>query len=72
MSDTISVRINGHQHVLRLGATLVDALRQVDVDPQRGGIAVALDAVVIPCADWTATRLEQGAQIDIVTAAQGG
>ena len=47
-------------------ATLLESLGFSD-----RGIAVALDLSVLPRSRWT-TALSDGAQIDIVTAVQGG
>ncbi|OBI94008.1 sulfur carrier protein ThiS [Mycobacterium asiaticum] len=50
--------------------TTVAALLQSMGFPNRG-IAVALDATVLPRSDW-ATTLSDGAQLEVVTAVQGG
>lgn len=50
--------------------TTVAALLQSLGYPDRG-IAVALDQAVLPRSDWTAT-LSDGAQLEVVTAVQGG
>ena len=50
--------------------TTVAALLQSLGYPDRG-VAVALDQTVLPRSGWTAT-LSDGAQIEVVTAVQGG
>jgi sulfur carrier protein len=50
--------------------TTVAALLQSLGYPDRG-IAVAIDQAVIPRSGWTAT-LSDGAQLEVVTAVQGG
>lgn len=50
--------------------TTVAALLQSMGFPNRG-IAVALDATVLPRSGWT-TTLSDGAQLEVVTAVQGG
>jgi sulfur carrier protein len=50
--------------------TTVAALLQSLGYPDRG-IAVAIDQAVIPRSRWTAT-LSDGAQLEVVTAVQGG
>ncbi len=50
--------------------TTVAALLQSLGYPDRG-IAVALDQAVLPRSGWTAT-LSDGAQLEVVTAVQGG
>lgn len=39
-------------------------------EPQ--GVAVAVDAEVVPRAEWPSRRLPDGAVVEIVTAVQGG
>jgi sulfur carrier protein len=50
--------------------TTVAALLESLGYPDRG-IAVALDQAVLPRSGW-ATTLSEGAQLDVVTAVQGG
>jgi sulfur carrier protein len=50
--------------------TTVAALLQSLGYPDRG-IAVAVDQTVLPRSEWTA-RLSDGAQLEVVTAVQGG
>jgi sulfur carrier protein len=52
------------------GQTTVAALLQSMGYPDRG-IAVAVDRAVLPRSRW-ATRLSDGANIEVVTAVQGG
>ena len=47
-------------------------LLAVEIDPDRGGIAVAVDSQVARRAVWPTQTLEQGAHVEIVTATQGG
>jgi sulfur carrier protein len=52
------------------GQTTVAALLESLGFPDRG-IAVAMDASVLPRSDW-ATELFDGARLEVVTAVQGG
>ena len=36
------------------------------------GTAVAVDAAVVPASQWATTTLAEGAEVDILTAVQGG
>lgn len=36
------------------------------------GIAVAVDAAVVPRSQWSTAQLRPGARVDVVTAVQGG
>lgn len=40
--------------------------------PQRSGIAVALNGIVVRRAEWNTTRLDDGDAIEVLTAHQGG
>jgi sulfur carrier protein len=52
--------------------TIRDLLLALDIDPDRGGIAVAVDAEVARRAVWPTQTLQDGAHVEIVTATQGG
>lgn len=41
-------------------------------DPQRRGVAVALNGTLVPRAAWAATPLNPGDRVEIVRAAAGG
>lgn len=41
-------------------------------DGRRLGVAVAVDSAVLPRSRWASTHLEDGAAVEVVTAAQGG
>ncbi|MGH3873396.1 MAG: sulfur carrier protein ThiS [Pseudonocardiaceae bacterium] len=64
------ITVNGQRWNLPAGATLADVLEQFGV-PSRG-VAVALDGAVVPRVAWAGTPLHDDAQIEVVTAVQGG
>lgn len=51
-------------------ATLADVLERLGAPSC--GVAVALDGAVVPRAFWPGTSLRPGAQIEVLTAVQGG
>jgi sulfur carrier protein len=65
------IRVNGQDEPLNV-ATLAALLEEKAVDVAQRGIAVALNGSVVPRADWSATRLNAGDNIEIVRARQGG
>jgi sulfur carrier protein len=65
------IRVNGQDEPLTV-ATLSALLQEKAVDVGQRGIAVALNGSVVPRADWPATRLNPGDNIEIVRARQGG
>ena len=52
------------------GLTVAELLARMDV-PERG-VAVAVDAEVVPKSEWDAHMVPDGAHVEIVTAVQGG
>jgi sulfur carrier protein len=68
----VIVALNGTEHELRDGATVVDAVAAVAQDPQRRGIAVALEGEVVPRSRWDETALTDGARVEVLEARQGG
>jgi len=52
--------------------TIRDVLLALDIDPDRGGIAVAVDAEVARRGEWPRRTVPDGARVEIVMATQGG
>jgi sulfur carrier protein len=52
--------------------TIRDLLLELDIDPDRAGIAVAVDSEVARRGVWPTQTLDDGAHVEIVTATQGG
>lgn len=73
MSATLTLTVNGEPRTDVPAGTTVDGLLDLLALPQRDrGVAVAVDAEVVPRADWAATVLGDGEQVEILVAAQGG
>ncbi|MBE9374087.1 sulfur carrier protein ThiS [Saccharopolyspora sp. HNM0983] len=66
----MNIEINGNTHQVPDACTLADALSAHPV-PDRG-VAVAVDGAVVPRADWPRNELRPGAQVEVLTAVQGG
>jgi sulfur carrier protein len=68
----VIVRVNGEPREVDTGAT-IDAIVG-DLLPERPprGIAVAVDAEVVPRTAWEETVLAPGANVEVLTAIQGG
>ncbi|MBA3327506.1 MAG: sulfur carrier protein ThiS [Solirubrobacterales bacterium] len=54
------------------GATVADVLAGLDIDTARRGIAVAVDAEVVPRGAWETHAVGDEARVEIVHAVQGG
>jgi sulfur carrier protein len=66
------VELNGDAAELELGATIVDAIDATGADPERRGVAVAVDGEVVPRSQWETTALAEGQRVEVLHAAQGG
>jgi sulfur carrier protein len=68
----VKVALNGSEHELHDGATVVDVVAAATGDADRPGIAVALDGEVVPRGRWGETRLAEGQRVEVLEARQGG
>ena len=66
------VVLNGDDAVLEEGATVAAAVASLDLPASGRGVAVAVDAEVVPRGEWTETTLHEGARVEILRAIQGG
>ncbi len=64
--------VNGDERVLPEGATVADAVRAAGAGEGGRGVAVALEGEVVPRAQWEATSLTDGCQVEVLQAVQGG
>jgi sulfur carrier protein len=66
------VVLNGEATELHEGATVQAALDALDLPGADRGLAVAVDAEVVPRGEWSNTELHEGARVEILRAIQGG
>jgi sulfur carrier protein len=66
----IDIVVNGETRAASEGATILDLLQQLELDPAR--VAVELDRRIVKQPLWKATFLRAGAQIEIVQFVGGG
>jgi sulfur carrier protein len=66
------IELNGHGRELADGATVADAVAAAAGDPERRGIAVALEGEVVPRGRWAETALAEGHHVEVLEARQGG
>jgi sulfur carrier protein len=67
----MDIRLNGLACVVD-AATVFDLLALQSLDPAKPGIAVAVNAAVVPRAAWKTTELRAGDDIEIVRPLNGG
>jgi sulfur carrier protein len=68
----MKVVLNGAETELADGATVQAALASLDLPVAGRGVAVAVDAEVVPRGQWPARELHDGARVEILRAIQGG
>ena len=66
----MDIRVNGTARPLADGSSVADLL--ADLELLRDGVAVERNKEIVKRADWTATLLEDGDEIEIVTLVGGG
>lgn len=70
LNGVVDVTVNGAPERLTSGATVADVVRRWCPSPD--GVAVACNGDVVPRSAWTATAVQAGDHLEIVTAAAGG
>jgi sulfur carrier protein len=68
----VIVQLNGEPRKLRDGTTLAAVVEELGVAGQPRGVAVAVDAEVVPRGEWERRALRDGDRVEVVTAIQGG
>jgi sulfur carrier protein len=68
----VRVLLNGEETELSAGATVQAALDALELPGAGRGVAVAVDAEVVPRGEWAAHELRDGARIEVLRAIQGG
>ena len=69
---TLTVHVNGEPRELAEGTTVAAILESLGAERARRGVAVAVDAEVVPRAQWARRELSEGERVEILTAIQGG
>jgi sulfur carrier protein len=64
--------LNGEQADVPAGETVAAVLARLDLSPDARGVAVAVDGEVVPRAQWDSFALSERAQVEVLTAMQGG
>jgi sulfur carrier protein len=68
----MKVLLNGESAEFVDGTTVKTAVESLDLPAAARGVAVAVDAEVVPRGQWDATQLHDGARVEILRAIQGG
>jgi sulfur carrier protein len=63
------IRVNGEDQEF-VAETVEELVRRLSIEPR--GVAVAIGGEVVRRSQWSVTRIDDGAVIEIVTAVAGG
>lgn len=63
--------VNGEPAMLQT-STIIELLEQQGIGSTQQGIAVAVNDTVIPRRNWPTHKLEEGDNVEVITAMQGG
>ena len=66
----MKMTVNGEPREAPAGATVAQVVATVTGQPS--GVAAAVNGEVVPRRAWPATTLQDGDQVEVVTAVQGG
>lgn len=66
----ISVQINGEERIIPAGLNIRSLVAHLGLDP--GRVAVEMNRRLVRKPEWDATRVEEGAKLEIVTFVGGG
>ena len=68
----MTILLNGELRELAPGTTVRALLDELEVPGGARGVAIAVDAAVVPRGEWETTRIDDGARVEVVRAIQGG
>jgi sulfur carrier protein len=68
----MTILLNGEPRDVPPGTTVRALLDALEVPGGARGVAIAVDAAVVPRAEWETTRIDDGARVEVVRAIQGG
>jgi sulfur carrier protein len=69
---SVQLTVNGEAREVPEGATVAYIVELLSGTPQGRGVAVAVGGEVVPRGAWERTAVSQGAQVEVLTAVQGG
>ncbi len=68
----MEIKVNGEPRTLEGPATLTQFLQTLNLPTLERGVAVSVNGEVVRKAEWEATTLRPGDELEIVHATQGG
>jgi sulfur carrier protein len=68
----VIIHVNGEPRELADGATVATVVDALGAGDARRGVAVAVEAEVLPRGEWERHELHDGDRVEVVRAIQGG
>lgn len=68
----MNVFVNGEIRTVHTGCTVLEVIEIICGSPVPTGVAVALNSMVVPRRQWSATSIEDDDSIEILWASSGG
>jgi sulfur carrier protein len=68
----MNIKVNSETKEVSPGLTLHQLLLELEIDPSRPGIAVAINGEVVLRKQWAEMEIQPDSEIEIIRAAQGG
>ena len=68
----MNITVNGEVKTVQPGLNLYQLLLDLQIDPSRPGIAIALNREVVPRKRWKETEIPSESEVEIIRAVQGG
>jgi sulfur carrier protein len=68
----MNILLNGEPTAVGDRVTVRQLLEDLDVPGGARGVAVAVDAAVVPRGEWDTTTIDDGARVEVLRAIQGG
>jgi sulfur carrier protein len=70
METAIAITVNGETRATKVGATVTDLLRELNLDS--GRVAIERNLEILPRPKWFETHIEAGDRFEIVQFVGGG
>lgn len=68
----MKLKINNQEKQYDQTELTVQQLLDIEIPHAQNGIAIAIDDSIVPKSNWTSTHIEDGTEILIIKATQGG
>lgn len=68
----MTIEVNGSPAEVGEDATVASVIESLELGGRERGVAVAVDAEVVPRSQWAGHVLSAGARVEVLAAVQGG